>query len=413
MRISDQAYNRHKILKAIRGQGPISRTELTMLTGLSGATITEITADLLERGLVCEHRGPATGRGRPRTQLSIDPQGGLVIGATLIDNGVISSSFVDLAGERLFSSEKQMGARATLHEYANAIADVLGDAIAASPFEPGAIDRIALTLPALVDSQTGVVHWMTTFDEPPCPFAEIIAERLDIPVTVENDSPCLARAEHWFGKARSLDDFSLFHVGVWLDGAQYVDGLPRLGANGFNAEAGHVKTDLTANARTCVCGSKGCVAVYGTIYGVLLGSGRLADFDIRSPFGLGAAFRQLADEAQNGDGEAARHFVEAGEHLGVAIANHINAFDPANVFVLMTERRFMDLVTPALIQSVARNVFKPLGERTTIEVAMVEDDWRWKGTAAHALEQTYLGENKRRTRKLAPLVGTEMELPRP
>ena len=66
MRISDQAYNRHKVLKTVRGHGPISRIELTGLTGLSGATITEVTADLLQRGLIREERagdGAAAGLG--------------------------------------------------------------------------------------------------------------------------------------------------------------------------------------------------------------------------------------------------------------------------------------------------------------------------------------------------------------
>lgn len=390
MRISDQAFNRHKVLKTVRGDGPISRTELTGLTGLSGATITEVTADLLQRGLIREERANGGGRGRPRMKMSIDPSGGLVIGAELLADNVFNTHFVDLAGSSHFSATALLGKPATLAEFAARIAEMLDEAITASPFETGQISRIAIALPALVDSETGVVHWMTTFEEAPYPFAEAIARRIGVPVTIENGSTGLARAEHWFGSAKSIDHFSLFFIDLWVNAAQYVDGLPRVGGNGFNSEIGHVKTDTSAQARPCLCGARGCVASYSSIYGILLGSGALAGFDMRSMANLLQMFADLVARAAGGENDALRMFATAGEHLGVLISDHINAFDPKDVFVLMSDRAFLKLIRPSLEQSIRENVFGPLLKRTHIRIELPTEDWRWKGAAAHALEQTYL-----------------------
>ena len=57
---------------------------------------------------------------------------------------------------------------------------------------------------------------------------------------------------------------------------------------------------------------------------------------------------------------------QAGSFLGVALANLINATDPGNIM-------------PGVLPS------------TKIELVFADKDWRWKGTAALALEQTYIG----------------------
>ena len=46
MRVTDQALNRLKILRAIRNHGPTSRTDLCAATGLAQATVSEVTGEL-------------------------------------------------------------------------------------------------------------------------------------------------------------------------------------------------------------------------------------------------------------------------------------------------------------------------------------------------------------------------------
>jgi predicted transcriptional regulator len=87
MRISDQEANRSLMLKAIRREEPVARTELTRLTGLASATVTEIVGDLVRRKIVLEAKGTVVGRGRPRMQLLLNPDAAYVLSGYLHPDG--------------------------------------------------------------------------------------------------------------------------------------------------------------------------------------------------------------------------------------------------------------------------------------------------------------------------------------
>ena len=390
MRISDLTYNRLKILRTIRSEGPIARTELKQRTGLSGATITEMTSDLLDRGLIVEAPEKASGRGRPRVKLAINAAGGLALAARLQPEVGLGVALVDLRGDARFSAEVPLGRAATLAELAQRVADALQSAIEASGTPATSISRVAIVLPAVLDSIRGEVHWMATFAPGPCPFAEIVAARLGVPVTIENGSSNMARAEHWSGRARDADTFSVFHVGFGISAAQFVDGLPRVGANGLNPEIAHVKTDLHEDALPCICGSRGCLMVYSSMYGLLLRSGRLSPQRLPSTAALLAGTEELLAEAENGSPEVLALFGDAGRRLGVAVADHINAVDPGLVLVLCEEPRFLALLAPAFHRAVESAAFSVLLDRTRVELAECQPDWHEKGAAALALEQVYV-----------------------
>jgi predicted NBD/HSP70 family sugar kinase len=234
---------------------------------------------------------------------------------------------------------------------------------------------------------------MTTFNEPSYPVGEHISKALDLPVTIENDSTCLARAEQWFGAAKSLDDFSLFHFGMWLDTAQYAGGLPRVGGNGLNSEIAHVKTGGPRSTRVCLCGKTGCAATFASIFGLLLGAGVQIGLEFTTQADLLPQYQELAASALAGDGQSEALFAEAGEHLGLIVANHINSYDPANVLVLMSDLALIDLLRPSFERALNANVLASLHDRTKISISLPTPEWRWKGAAAHALEQTYLNPN--------------------
>lgn len=399
MRVSDQAYNRLKILKAIRGEGPISRTVLAARTGLSGGTITHVTAALLRRGLIIEQRLQPDRPGRPQVQLQINDRGGVVIGASLEPAGLIVS-FVDLMGKTTFVRKMKLGIFHSIADGTKAMAESLAQAIEESPFEGQHIRRVAISLQAVVDTLSGDIYWWTTFPPGRHPMGSIISKRLGLPVTIEPDWMSLARAEHWFGHAQSIDTFSIFHVDLAVGGAQYVDGFPQVGGNGFNSEIGHTKTDLTPNARPCFCGGAGCLTAYSSIYGMLQAADMLGEFSLlaldrlSTEFSMGQLrtnFSKLMDKAEGGNRQARALLRVAGEHLGLAVANHINACGPSHVFVLAEEQRILDLLAPSFRTALDRSAFSALVAQTSVELGLATADWRGKGVAALALEQIYLG----------------------
>ena len=71
-----RAINRSAVLNMIKAYGPISRKEIAHRSGLSAATVTGITADLMAEGLVFEKAQGDSHKGRPPILLALNPRSG-------------------------------------------------------------------------------------------------------------------------------------------------------------------------------------------------------------------------------------------------------------------------------------------------------------------------------------------------
>ncbi len=380
---------RLKVLKMIRRQGPISRVELAATTGLAGSTITEITADLLRRGLLAEQQLKSVVKGRARTLLSIDRASLSVIGASLNFDGVLEVSLVDLEGGRRHTQAYQLRRSTTTIELLQTIASKLHGFIGEFANLTD-IGYVGLVLPALLQSPEGIVCWVPTLSDDDIPAGQILSDLLDLPTFIENDFDCLARAEHWFGLPIAADDFTVIQVGMSLGMAEYLDGRPRVGANGFNAEFAHTKSIWGTEARPCFCGARGCLTAYASIAGVLHKSTHLIADAETDTHDILQSFQALTTAANNGDAEALAAFANAGTHLGVALANLVNCRDPGTVLVRFSDPDLMRFVEEDLLAAFDQNCLPQIRAQTAIDIAVFQDDWLWKGAAALALEQTYL-----------------------
>lgn len=390
MRNPNQTLNRLRVLKAIRRRAPISRSELPALTGLSGGSITQLAAELLRSRLIVETREPGSRPGRPRTYLDINSASAIVIGAG-IERGRLVTTFVDLRGKQLFARNIPTTRAPTLAALAEQVAEALAEAIAASPFRIAEITRVALAIPGVLDSERGTVHFMATLPPGPVAFAEIIARRLGLPVTIENDQACMARAEHWFGQAQALDTFTLVHVGLAVGSAQYADGLPKSGATGLNPEIGHVKVETGPDARPCYCGARGCLTTHSGMYGLLRAAGMLPEVSVPDPRGAGHMFEALLGRAADGDGGVIALLEKAGRHLAIAVANHVTATDPGNVLISMRSPRYLERIREPFLAVLAESTMPGVRAANRVEFIVAAPKWRQGGAAALALERTYLG----------------------
>src|SRR5205085_1101256 len=96
------------------------------------------------------------------------------------------------------------------------------------------------------------------------------------------------------------------------------------------------------------------------------------------------------DLVEHADPRAVAVLDEAAHHLGLAIANHLNSSDPGNALVLFANKRLEALMTEPLGQTLVANTFPGLLENTNVVFDVADEQWRWKGTAALALEKVYL-----------------------
>ncbi len=395
MRISDQDLNRLRVLKAIRRAEPVARTELAALTGLTKGAITQITGELVRRAVLIEEKTAAGGKGRPRIALHINPDAAYVISASLLPAGNVTVDLTNANGDQLFEKVVPFPRTPTVEALAALIADVIDDAIAASPVPRSAMHSVGLALPGLVDAQNGTLLWMPTYPPEPVPIAALLRHRLRLPVYVDDGFSVFARGEHWFGEDCEAEDstFILFDANIGL--AQLENGLIRSGPGGLGAAFGHVRAPFP-DGRPCLCGAKDCLDAHAGVFSIVSEAQRLRGGDLPTNENYRELCKRYVREAETGDQEITAIFERAGRSLGVAVANYVNTCNPRQILICTSEPEAANLVRPAFEAALDEVALPMLREGVAV-------DWRQhpairhrKGAAALVLEQLYRAPPRKR-----------------
>lgn len=87
------------------------------------------------------------------------------------------------------------------------------------------LQGIAFSMPGFVDVKTGFLKTAGAItDFFGINFKDIMSEKLNLPVELENDVNCVALAEKWLGNAQHSNDFICFTIGTGVGGAICVNG---------------------------------------------------------------------------------------------------------------------------------------------------------------------------------------------
>ncbi|HEY2795479.1 MAG TPA: ROK family protein [Micromonosporaceae bacterium] len=319
--------NRSALLSKLFFDGPRSRLELSQLTGLSSATVSTVTAELIEDRLVVEAGQVESNGGRPRVLLRVDPAYANVIGVDVGETGVTVERF-DLAMQRLASVVRPLkSARPTpdavVAEVVAGIDAVLDDV------ETGSVLGIGVGVPGIVEHGESVLVHAPTIGWHDVPLATLLAEHgVTGPVFVGNGAKTQAQAEMWFGAARGARHAIVALIGSGIGAAVITDGEPFSGASSSAGEWGH--TLLVYGGRPCRCGAVGCLEAYVGAESILEryvaagGTVRDADDEAAEIAGLIAA-------ADAGDPIAVTVVEETVGYLGAGIGNLVNLFNPERV----------------------------------------------------------------------------------
>jgi predicted NBD/HSP70 family sugar kinase len=229
-------HNQRVTLHAIRVNGPITRTDLADITGLTPPAIANITKRLLHDELIQEAGRRLGARGQPATRLVINPDSCFSIGVN-IDRDHITLVVLDFVG--------QVRARAS-REIAFAMPDTVQLFFRKSIrhlLEQARIDRkrlvgIGVAFPDdiqradLPEQPESYAVWGSVSVE------KLLAETLPIPVFVENDAAAAAMGEMQFGHGQRYRSFFYLLITAALGGGLVVDGNYFRGATGRSGELG-------------------------------------------------------------------------------------------------------------------------------------------------------------------------------
>lgn len=275
------------ITSALLADGPLLRSELADRVGLSLPSMTRLTRPLIEAGLIVEDAEsvPST-TGRPAKRLDVRADAMHFVGIKLTGTEAIGV-LTDLRATELRSLERPIEDRSP-----DAVVDLIV-ALCAELTDDVSISAVGVSLGGRVRDSGFVTHapflaW-TDVD-----LGRMLARRLDVPVSVENDLISLTAAELWFGQGRGLSSFAVISIGAGVGYGLVVNGAIVNAPDTGLGLGGHIP--LEDNGPLCFLGHRGCSTAILAIPGMLsqyhAATGREIDYDT------------LIDRALDGDAVA-------------------------------------------------------------------------------------------------------------
>lgn len=311
---------RASVLGLLGTRGPSSRAEIARTLGVSPATVTQTTKELLARELVVELDSLPSRGGRPARLLGLVRTAGGAIGAKVTADHVAIVS-VDLDGTvRASTSVPFDPARPTALD---ALADILRAAVER---HEGHLLGVGIGLPGAVDSQASGIVDAPTLGWDRAPVGDRLREALGVPVLVDNDVNALAAAQSVYGTGRDHAAYLVVTIGRGIGCGIVQNGAVSRGANGGAGEIGHLP--VSDDGPRCGCGNLGCLEAHVGTDGLLAAARR------EGVIGPRATTKALARAAAAKDPAALAVFDQASRLLGRTLAGLVHTLDPELVIVM-------------------------------------------------------------------------------
>ncbi|MFI5871735.1 ROK family protein [Streptomyces sp. NPDC051445] len=310
------------IMRSVLEHGPVARSTIARLTGLSPASVTDHCARLTGLGLIREAAAPrrSNGVGRPHVPVDLDDSR-LVVGGVHVAVPYTTVSLLDLRGRVVARRElrhRSLEPSEVLARAADGLGALLEEAVGCRALGVGVavggwVDR---------DSGTVVEHPLLGWRD--VAVRETVGARTGLPVQVDGHARALVNAERLFGRARgSLSVLHLF-VGNVVDAAFATHDEVHHGPRSQAGAIAHLP--LPGGTEPCDCGRVGCLQVELSERTLCGRARRAGVIDGVNPMRVVAA-------ADAGDPVAARLLRERARMVGRATALLLDVLNPERVVV--------------------------------------------------------------------------------
>jgi glucokinase len=168
------------------------------------------------------------------------------------------------------------------------------------------------------------------------PLAQMLTDKLNVPVALTNDANAAAIGEMTYGAARGMKDFIVITLGTGVGSGIVVNGQLVYGHDGFAGELGH--TTIIREGRICGCGKKGCLETYSSATGVARTAREFIETRkdpslLRELKPEDITSKDVYDAAAQGDKLAQEIFEYTGRLLGESFADFV-AFSSPEAIIL-------------------------------------------------------------------------------
>jgi predicted NBD/HSP70 family sugar kinase len=313
--------NLSAIVRELHLRGPLSRSELVAVTGLTRSAIRSLIGELVSAGLVIEERATPVGTpGRPSPVVRLDPEAAVALALELTVDS-LGAAIVGIGGHVLeYLRVDRPRGHSSLDDIAADLV-ALAARVSASPGRREATIGVGVAVCGVVRRFDGLVSMAPNLGWRDVPLGEALARSLEgsLPIAVANDGDLGALAELRRGAARGADNVLFVSGEVGVGGGLIVEGRPMIGVAGYAGEVGHMPVNPAG--QPCRCGSVGCWETEIGEPAILRRAGR-------DPAGGQEAVEGVLRDAAAGLPQALEALDEVGRWLGIGLAGLVNLFNP-------------------------------------------------------------------------------------
>lgn len=334
--------NLERVVRAVRMAGSLTQAEIARSTGLSAATVSNIVRELKDGGTV--EVTPTSAGGRRARSVSLSGDAGIVVG---VDFGHthLRVAVGNLAHQVLAEEAEPLDVDASSAQGLDRAEQLVSRLIAGTGLSQDKVVGVGLGVPAPIDVETGTLGstailpgWAGTNPR------DDLAQRLGVPVHVDNDANLGALGELVWGSGRGVADLAYIKVADGVGAGLVISGQIYRGPGGTAGEIGHITLD--ESGPVCRCGNRGCLETFAAARYVLP--------LLHSAHGADLTIERMVQLARDGDPGCRRVIADVGRHIGSGVANLCNLINPSRMVLGGHLAEAGELVLGPIRESVAR-----------------------------------------------------------
>jgi|RhiMetdeSRZDD1v2_1073273.scaffolds.fasta_scaffold08281_14 glucokinase-like ROK family protein len=328
-----------EVIRALRRQGRISRTEISHITGWSKAKASQEIRSLVSKGYLVEFGEGISQGGRKPRLLRINNQLGYIVG---IDIGATSLdiALADVTGLILQRRSEPTDVHFSPETVLGRCSELLLELTQAQAIHPPQILGIGVGVPGPVDFARGVLVAPPLMPEwENFPIRDFFKKTfVSAFVVVDNDVNIMALGEQRAGDGIGVDHFIFVKIGTGIGAGIVSNGKIHRGSDGSAGDIGHICVDK--NGPLCACGNKGCLEAMAA--GPAIASRAMEAARNGSSPNLsqmrkskGGAIRpeEVNAACREGDQAALDIIRDCGQMIGDVLASLVNFFNPSHIFI--------------------------------------------------------------------------------
>lgn len=320
---------KNRIIKELYFGRLLSCSDVSERIGKSLPLTARILNGLMEDGLVEDRGYAASTGGRKPTMYSLRPDIGYVV-AVAMDQLITKIVLVDMANKYVTDIIRFDLQLANNPNALSQLTEKIDSFINSLSIKKNKIIGVGIGMPGFVDAIKGINY--TFLQTKGKSINEFIADKIKLPVFIDNDSSLIALAELRFGAAHNKRNAMVVNASWGVGLGIIVNGALFRGHNGFAGEFSHIP--LFLNNKLCSCGKSGCLETESSLLVVIekakhaIEQGRPSLLKGRLHDPVEQTCEAVIEAAGRGDKLAVELLSEAGYNIGRGVAILIHILNP-------------------------------------------------------------------------------------